>query len=74
LGGGVLRARDPLLFNVITDRLHTAAPRAEISLVTDPPVVGAGLLGLDALAIDGPAHTTLRTEVRRLLATGEPAE
>jgi N-acetylglucosamine kinase-like BadF-type ATPase len=73
LGGGVLRTRDPLLFNVITDRLGTTAPRAEISLVTDPPVVGAALLGLDALGIDGPAHETLRTEVRRLLAAGEPS-
>ena len=70
--GGVLRARDPLLFGVITERLLSAAPHAEISLVTDPPVVGAALLGLDALGIDGPAHETLRTEVRRLLATGEP--
>jgi N-acetylglucosamine kinase-like BadF-type ATPase len=68
LGGGVLRARDPLLFGVITDRLLSAAPHAEISLVTDPPVVGAALLGLDALGINGPAHDTLRTEVRRLIA------
>jgi N-acetylglucosamine kinase-like BadF-type ATPase len=68
LGGGVLRARDPLLLGVITDRLLTAAPHAEICLVTDPPVVGAALLGLDALGIDGPAHATLRTEVRRLVA------
>lgn len=73
LGGGVLRTRDPLLLNVITDRLDAMAPRAEISLVTDPPVVGAALLGLDALGIDGPAHKTLRTEVRRLIATGEPS-
>jgi len=71
LGGGVLRARDPLLFSVITERLLTAAPHAEISLVTDPPVVGAALLGLDALGVDGPAHDNLRTEVRRLIATGE---
>jgi N-acetylglucosamine kinase-like BadF-type ATPase len=71
LGGGVLRARDPLLYSVITERLRTAVPHAEITTVTDPPVVGAALLGLDALGVDGPAHATLRTEVRRLLASGE---
>jgi len=73
LGGGVLRARDPLLFGVITERLLNTAPHAEISLVTDPPVVGAALLGLDALGIDGGAGSTIRTEVRRLIASGEPS-
>lgn len=69
LGGGVLRARDPLLFGVITERLLAKAPHAEITLVTDPPVVGAALLALDALGIDGPAHETLRAQVSNLAAT-----
>jgi N-acetylglucosamine kinase-like BadF-type ATPase len=65
-GGGVLRSRDPVLFGVITERLHTAAPRAAITLVTDPPVLGAALLALDMLGIDGPAHGRLRAEVAQL--------
>ncbi|HEV2784354.1 MAG TPA: BadF/BadG/BcrA/BcrD ATPase family protein [Actinophytocola sp.] len=68
LGGGVLRTHDPTLFGVITDRLRTAAPRAEITLVSDPPVLGAALLALDALGIDGSAHDHLRAQVRRITA------
>jgi N-acetylglucosamine kinase-like BadF-type ATPase len=68
LGGGVVRSRDPILFGVITERLLAKAPYAEISLVTEPPVVGAALLGLDALGIDGPAHDHLRASVSRLAA------
>ncbi|MFL6145766.1 MAG: N-acetylglucosamine kinase [Labedaea sp.] len=66
LGGGVLRTRDPMLFGVITERLRIAAPRATITLVTDPPVLGAALLALDALGIDGPAQARLRGEVAAL--------
>ncbi len=69
LGGGVLRARDPLLFGIITERLLAKAPHAEITLVTDPPVVGAALLALDTLGIDGPAHETLRAEVSRVVSS-----
>jgi N-acetylglucosamine kinase-like BadF-type ATPase len=70
LGGGVLRTRDPLLFNVITGGLAATAPHATLTVVTDPPVVGAALLALDALGIDGPAHPRLRTEVARLASRG----
>jgi N-acetylglucosamine kinase-like BadF-type ATPase len=69
LGGGVLRTRDPLLFEVIHSRLLAAVPRAEITVVTDPPVVGAALLGLDALGANSSTHEALRAEVRRLVTT-----
>jgi hypothetical protein len=49
LGGGVLLGRGPLPHDTIRDRLAAAAPLAEITVVTDPPVVGAALLGPDAL-------------------------
>lgn len=64
LGGGVLRARDPLLHQVIGERLAEAAPRAEITVVTDSPVVGAALLALDALGADPTAQATLRATAR----------
>lgn len=64
LGGGVLRARDPLLLGVIHERLLAAVPRATITVVTDPPVVGAALLALDALGADAAAHEALRTNAR----------
>jgi N-acetylglucosamine kinase-like BadF-type ATPase len=61
LGGGVLRGRDPLLHDTIRDRLAEATPLAEITVVTDPPVVGAALLGLDALGTTPGAEGRLRT-------------
>jgi N-acetylglucosamine kinase-like BadF-type ATPase len=61
LGGGVLRSRDPLLHDTIRARLADATPLAEITVVTDPPVVGAALLGLDALGTTPGAEGRLRT-------------
>jgi hypothetical protein len=66
LGGGVVRSRDPILFGALTERLTAEAPHAEITLVTAPPVLGAALLALDNLGIDGPAHDRLRAEVAQL--------
>jgi len=65
LGGGVLAARHPLLHNAVVDGLLAAAPLAEIGIVTDPPVAGAALLALDALAPADPAvESAVRTAVR----------
>ncbi|MFI7676250.1 N-acetylglucosamine kinase [Actinophytocola sp. NPDC049390] len=61
LGGGVLRGRDPLLHDTIRDRLAEATPLARVTVVTDPPVVGAALLGLDALGATPDAEGRLRT-------------
>ncbi|GAB1515613.1 N-acetylglucosamine kinase [Actinophytocola sp. KF-1] len=61
LGGGVLRGGDPLLHDTIRDRLASATPLARITVVTDPPVVGAALLGLDALGTTPGAEGRLRT-------------
>ena len=64
LGGGVLRARDPILFGALTERLTAIAPAAEIVLVTDPPVLGAALLALDAVGAESQAHQRLRREIK----------
>jgi len=61
LGGGVLRGRDPLLHKVVQERVAEAAPLATCTVVTDPPVVGAALLGLDALGATPGAERLLRT-------------
>jgi N-acetylglucosamine kinase-like BadF-type ATPase len=60
LGGGVLRGHDPLLHKTIRERLASAAPLAEITVVTDPPVIGAALLGLSALGATSGAEGRLR--------------
>lgn len=74
LGGGVLRALDPLLFQLVSAGLHTEAPRAEITLVTDPPVVGAALLAMDTLGADTAAQEAMRARVRRLIAAHQSGE
>jgi hypothetical protein len=60
LGGGVLRSQDLLLHEVIRGLLASAAPLAEITVVTDPPVVGAALLGLTKLGATPGAEERLR--------------
>ncbi len=60
LGGGVLAARHPELDERIAAGLAERAPHARITVVTAPPVLGAGLLGLDALGAPAEAHGKLR--------------
>jgi N-acetylglucosamine kinase-like BadF-type ATPase len=60
LGGGVLAARHPLLMEEMLRRFEAHAPRANLLMVDDPPVVGAALLGLDALGASPEAETAAR--------------
>ncbi|MFG2866993.1 N-acetylglucosamine kinase [Streptomyces sp. NPDC048338] len=53
LGGSVLAARHPQLDGRIAELLAVRAPKAVVGVVTSPPVLGAGLLALDAWG-DGP--------------------
>jgi N-acetylglucosamine kinase-like BadF-type ATPase len=61
LGGGVLAARHPLLMEGVSRRLAAYAPRANLLVVDDPPVVGAALLGLDSLGASPDAEIAART-------------
>ncbi|MFD3533450.1 N-acetylglucosamine kinase [Streptomyces sp. NPDC058664] len=60
LGGSVLAARHPQLEERIRALLAERAPKAVVGFVTAPPVLGAGLLALDAVAADPEAATRLR--------------
>jgi N-acetylglucosamine kinase-like BadF-type ATPase len=60
LGGGVLAARDARLTAGVRERLAAAAPLARPIIVTTPPVLGAALLGLDALGGPSAAERRLR--------------
>jgi N-acetylglucosamine kinase-like BadF-type ATPase len=55
LAGGVFRTTDPVFHARIRAGLAAAAPRAEIRLLAVPPVLGAALLGFDALGTGTPA-------------------
>ncbi|MGW5420669.1 N-acetylglucosamine kinase [Streptomyces sp. NPDC003943] len=60
LGGSVLAARHPRLDARIAELLAARAPKAVIGVVAAPPVLGAGLLALDAAGADAEAAGRLR--------------
>ncbi len=66
LGGGVLRARHPQLHEPVLAGIQAYSPRAEVTVVTDPPVVGAALLALDALGAAPGTENVLREALRRV--------
>lgn len=49
LGGGMLTSRHPALIEPVLERIGAVAPRAVVSIVTDAPIVGSALLGLEHL-------------------------
>ena len=55
LGGGILVARDRTLIDPLLSRLSDEVPSAHVTFLTEPPVVGAALLGLEQLW--GSTHT-----------------
>ncbi|MGW1841830.1 N-acetylglucosamine kinase [Streptomyces sp. NPDC001966] len=62
LGGSVLAARHPQLDARIAELLAVRAPKAVLRVVTQPPVLGAGLLGLDRTGAAAAVHERLRAQ------------
>ncbi|HEY9367254.1 N-acetylglucosamine kinase [Streptomyces sp.] len=60
LGGSVLAARHPDLDGRIAELLAVKAPKAEVRVVSAPPVLGAALLGLDRVGAAAGAAARLR--------------
>ncbi|MFI6551577.1 N-acetylglucosamine kinase [Streptomyces griseus] len=60
LGGSVLAARHPQLNDRIAELLAARAPKAEARVVSEPPVLGAALLGLDRTGAGPEARRRLR--------------
>jgi N-acetylglucosamine kinase-like BadF-type ATPase len=69
LGGGVLATRNPLLMGGILQRLTAYAPRVNVQVVADAPVVGAALLGLDAIGASRDAEMAARTALLTRMRT-----
>jgi N-acetylglucosamine kinase-like BadF-type ATPase len=65
LGGGVLTGSGPLVQDRIAERVAAVAPHAEIRLVTERPVVGAALLGFDALGTAPLVESAVRSGLGR---------
>ena len=72
LGGGVLRARHPMLHQAVLNGIRASSGRAEITVVSDPPVAGAALLALDALGGLGAAGVAPHVERAVRLALRRP--
>jgi N-acetylglucosamine kinase-like BadF-type ATPase len=63
LGGGLLQTGDGLLSAAVEEELRRLAPRATVTAPSSPPIVGAALLGLDALGADADAQRRARDEL-----------
>jgi N-acetylglucosamine kinase-like BadF-type ATPase len=63
LGGGVLRFGPGQLVDAVTEGILDLAPRANVSVVSSPPVVGAALLALDGIGADDAAKARARDEL-----------
>jgi N-acetylglucosamine kinase-like BadF-type ATPase len=63
LGGGLLQTGDRRLHAAIEDGLRAVAPAATVRAASSPPIVGAALLGLDALGAGDEAQARLRAEL-----------
>jgi len=76
LGGSMLRAISPGAVETIARGVHQVAPRARVVVSPSEPIVGAALLGLDALGADATARARARAELdaaaaERSAAVGE---
>ena len=63
LGGGVLTARHPMLYDAIVAGLAERVPGAAVRVLTDPPVTGAVLLGLDVLGANDSSKAAVRQSI-----------
>jgi N-acetylglucosamine kinase-like BadF-type ATPase len=60
LGGSVLASSRSILLDFISASIHAEAPKAETSLCTTRPVVGAAIAGLSLAGAGGTAQSRLR--------------
>jgi N-acetylglucosamine kinase-like BadF-type ATPase len=75
LGGGLFQAELGLL-GAVEPAIRALGPALTVHGTTSPPVLGAALLGLDRLGVDGEAQQRLRDELVRAveqLDAGRPA-
>jgi len=63
LGGRLLRAVPPAVVEAIALGVRAVAPHAHVVVSASEPIVGAALLGLDALGADSEARVRARAEV-----------
>ena len=69
LGGRLLRAVPASVAETIARGVQEVAPDARVLVAPSEPIVGAALLGLDAVAADGRARARARAELDAAVAT-----
>jgi N-acetylglucosamine kinase-like BadF-type ATPase len=72
LGGGVLRAKHPLLIGPVTSGINELAPKATVIVVDQPPVLGAALSSLDAFGAGPAVREVLRSALQATRPTLVP--
>jgi N-acetylglucosamine kinase-like BadF-type ATPase len=68
LGGGVMRAVPPGVIERIARGVQRVAPSAHVRVAPSEPIVGAALLGLDAIGADPSAKARARDELDAAVA------
>jgi N-acetylglucosamine kinase-like BadF-type ATPase len=68
LGGGLLQSGDGRLGAAVEDELRRLAPKVSVSATSSPPIVGAALLGLDAIGAPAEAQRRVRAELEAAVA------
>jgi N-acetylglucosamine kinase-like BadF-type ATPase len=63
LGGGLLQAGNGPLSAAVETELRRVAPNASVTMPSSPPIVGAALLGLDAIGAPVEAQRRARKEL-----------
>ncbi len=63
LGGGIFKTRDREFHDRIAHGIRAAAPRSRLVRLQAPPVLGAALIGLDALGATDDAKLALRARL-----------
>jgi N-acetylglucosamine kinase-like BadF-type ATPase len=65
LGGGIFDTDDAAFHARVAEGIHAVAPQADLLRLNAPPVLGAVLLGLDAIGADDQAKERLRAALSR---------
>jgi N-acetylglucosamine kinase-like BadF-type ATPase len=68
LGGGLVQSGDGRLSGAVEAELRRVAPKAAVRATSSPPIVGAALLGLDALGAPPEAQRRVREELEAAVA------
>ena len=63
LGGGLLQTGNGRLSRSVEAELRRVAPQVSVTAPSSPPIVGAALLGLDAIGASPEAQQRLRQEL-----------